>query len=409
MTKKAKATVAQEDRIRKRMGELKRTMRDYCVGQDELVDIVMLAAISKQHVILFGPPGCNKSRCLTIFTKLIGADKQNLNGASSKLFRVTLDKWATPEALFGPFSPKKLTEEDRWVRNTEHTLADCDYALIEELFSANGSTLRSAVVALNERAFDNAGTRLNIPLRSAFASTNEEPHQSQAALYDRFLFRAVVDQIEVTDTDAFSKMLVMSSENEDLNDLGHILTRKDIEIAEFASSQVTVDDSIFDALNEIRAHLSQNKLILSNRRWGQGLGALKASAWLRGDTTVSPADFWIALRHILWDYAKDRAVVNKILEPFQNRSREESEADLMDKIERVFADALNSKVSDIDAVDFDPDEEDDDESDGTEVRIIEAHVEIQAALDKINGDENRNRLMVMLEQIAKREKAGGAL
>ncbi len=232
MTKKAKATVAQEDRIRKRMGELKRTMRDYCVGQDELVDIVMLAAISKQHVILFGPPGCNKSRCLTIFTKLIGADKQNLNGASSKLFRVTLDKWATPEALFGPFSPKKLTEEDRWVRNTEHTLADCDYALIEELFSANGSTLRSAVVALNERAFDNAGTRLNIPLRSAFASTNEEPHQSQAALYDRFLFRAVVDQIEVTDTDAFSKMLVMSSENEDLNDLGHILTRKDIEIAE---------------------------------------------------------------------------------------------------------------------------------------------------------------------------------
>src|SRR5437870_4498064 len=180
--------------------ETLRTIRDELaqsfLERNEVIDGALTALLSRQHVLLIGPPGSATSML---------ADElcRRLDGAA--YFQWLLTKFTTPEELFGAVSLRAL-EADDYRRVTTHKLPEAHIAFLDEVFKANSSILNSILTVMNERRFHNGREVVDIPLITLFGASNELPEEDELqALYDRFLLRFVVAYI--ADDFRFLRML----------------------------------------------------------------------------------------------------------------------------------------------------------------------------------------------------------
>lgn len=367
------ATVRKEDfqekaaSVRDAIYDMHTELQKYAVGQTEYLEALILAVVAKQHVVAFGPPGTNKSNTIDRLTHCIGADIRNAameqmdegldikppNTAMSVdeylntlpfTFKVTLDKYATPEALLGPVSVNKWRQHDRYERNLEQTLADAEFAILEELFSANGATLRTLVRALNERQIENGGRRHFIPLRTVFGATNEEPPAPMAAVYDRFMVRVVVNPLDTGNYDQF--MAMMHVPDVPIRKMPRFLSLRDLEVAHAASMSVTIEEGVERELFDLRGMLASKKELsyISPRRWMVARKLLKSSAWLRGSDTVESPDLWFALRYVLWDRITQKKIIEDELRPHQTMTGLMRDRDLYQNAVDIFNEAKGDDV-----------------------------------------------------------------
>lgn len=350
-----------QDKFNRVLGELEHI----AVSQGDLVHCMMLATLTGENVVFIGPPGCNKTAVIGGFTHLLGCDmRQELerraaNGeeieefdidAAPSTFYATLDQTTMPEALVGPFSPRMLKEKDKWWRQTEGTLVTAEFAVLEELFNANGALLQSIHRPLNEHEFENAGVRQSCPLITCFAATNREPQDHRKAIYDRFLFRHRVGYLNSSDRDSFLRMLELGNQRYQLP--APILSLEEVKRAQEEVARVTIDDSIKANLYDLRSSmLSEKKGEFSDRRWVKAESALKASAWLQGSATVEPFDLYAALRFILWDREEQRIETLKILDQYKSMTSEGIEETWMANAENIYNDALALDMDDPDNYD----------------------------------------------------------
>ena len=79
------------------------------VERDTEARLMLLAAMSGEHVLFLGPPGTAKS-------ELSRRLHQCLSGTS--YFERLLTRFSVPEELFGPLSMRAL-EQDMYLRDTE--------------------------------------------------------------------------------------------------------------------------------------------------------------------------------------------------------------------------------------------------------------------------------------------------
>jgi len=149
------------------------------------VRLLLLAALSGEHVLFIGPPGTAKSELGRRLSKL----------CAGTFFERLLTKFSVPEELFGPLSMRAL-EDDQYVRQIDGYLPDASVAFIDEIFKANSAILNTLLTVLNERLFDNGSERKEIPLLCLVGASNELPESEELdALYDRFLVRKKVNQV----------------------------------------------------------------------------------------------------------------------------------------------------------------------------------------------------------------------
>ena len=161
------------------------SMEQNLVERETEVRLLLLAALSGEHVLFIGPPGTAKSELGRRLSKL----------CAGSFFERLLTKFSVPEELFGPLSMRAL-EDDRYIRQTEGYLPDATVAFIDEIFKANSAILNTLLTVLNERLFDNGSERTRIPLLCLVGASNELPESEELnALYDRFLIRKEVRQV----------------------------------------------------------------------------------------------------------------------------------------------------------------------------------------------------------------------
>eukprot|EP00977_Amphora_coffeiformis_P017874 scaffold5999_cov149-Amphora_coffeaeformis.AAC.11 len=156
---------------------------DNLVEREEESRLVVLGLISREHVLLLGPPGTGKSALGRRLSKL----------CEGKFFQRLLTRFTTPEEIFGPLSLRAL-ENDEYRRCTEGFLPTASVAFLDEIFKANSAILNTLLTILNERQFDNgAGKRETCQIRCVVGASNEMPETDELdALYDRFLLRKEV-------------------------------------------------------------------------------------------------------------------------------------------------------------------------------------------------------------------------
>jgi MoxR-like ATPase len=281
-----------------RLKKLMAAMNTGLLERNEQVKLLLLAALSGEHVLFLGPPGTAKSelakRLRSIFVE-------------ADYFERLLTRFSVPEELFGPLSIKAL-EDDKYKRLTSGYLPEASVAFIDEIFKANSAILNSLLTLLNERKFDNGNTRKSVPLISVVAASNELPEGEElSALYDRFMLRSFVHPVS---DDSFESLLSLKGEECD-PDLESRLRIDELHEVQKLSEKVEVSTSVIELCKEFRNYLRAENIYVSDRRWRKIIKLLKVSAFTSGQTKVTNYDAWI-MAHCLWEKPEQLAGLQEV-------------------------------------------------------------------------------------------------
>lgn len=298
-----------------RLNEAISVCQEGLIERDVEVRLMLLAALSGEHVLFIGPPGTAKSELGRRLSRLY-------NGA---FFERLLTRFSVPEELFGPLSMAAL-EDDKYMRQTAGYLPTASVAFIDEIFKANSAILNTLLTILNERLFDNGTTRSKVPLICLVGASNELPESEELdALYDRFLVRKEVKQVSPAGLYDLLRMPdtspTASSTTSDGGDPGaaqpaalppgadsqpkatQLVTSDDFDLIRVrAAREVTVPEEVQDLLVDLRTMLQtqmEPAVYVSDRRLLKAISIMKVSAFTNGRSQVSLEDCML-LQHLMW-------------------------------------------------------------------------------------------------------------
>ncbi|WP_300741821.1 AAA family ATPase [uncultured Brachyspira sp.] len=278
--------------------------------KEEAISLTLLCALAGKSVFLYGPPGTAKS---LIVRRIASAFKD------SKYFGQLMNRFTTPEDVFGPVSLSKL-KEDKFERQTEGYLPKADFVFLDEIWKSSPAILNTLLTIINEKVYRNGSHEEKVPLKALVSASNETPPKGQGldAMYDRFIMRLFVDTAK--DVDNFVKLISDKDvsfdaglkEDEKISTEDWLKFHKDID-------DVSVSDEALDIICSIKYEIDEyNKgnneaIYISDRRWKNIVYILKAAAFFSERNTVMPVDCFL-ITHCIWTLEENIDEVNKIVE-----------------------------------------------------------------------------------------------
>ncbi|PID01820.1 ATPase [Sporosarcina sp. P2] len=282
----------------KKLHEIKKALNAKFFERENEVEGILIALLSKQHMLMIGPAGTAKSALSVELAKIV-------NGTS--YFQWLLTRFSTPEEVFGPLSLKDL-EEGVYKRNTATKMPEAHLVFLDEIFKANSAILNSLLTLINERLFYNDGQPIKAPLMSIIGASNEYPEEGEGleALFDRFLLRFEINFI----ADESNFVSMMKDEGEHVE----IPTMHLDELVQLQSmtNKVHISDEVYDTLSTIRRELQDEGIQPSDRRFKQSLSILQARALINQRESVQPDDM-VILQNALWETLDQKETVCRIV------------------------------------------------------------------------------------------------
>jgi MoxR-like ATPase len=155
------------------------------VNREHLAELLILAAVAQEHLLVIGPPGTAKSAVV----------RRVAQGLGGRYFEYLLGRFTEPSELFGPVNLVKL-REGRVETDVAGMLPEADIAFLDEVFLGSTAILNTLLGVLNERQFRRGHTQIDCPLRVCVGAANALPDDdSLAAFADRFLLHVFVDAV----------------------------------------------------------------------------------------------------------------------------------------------------------------------------------------------------------------------
>jgi MoxR-like ATPase len=152
------------------------------VDRDILVDLVALAAVAGEHLLVLGPPGTAKSQAVRRVSRALGG----------RYFEYLLGRFTEPSEIVGPIDLRRL-RDGVIETQTAGMLPDAEVAFLDEVFLGSTAILNTLLSLLNERTFRRGSTAMAVPLRVCVGAANHLPDDEMlAAFADRFLLRCFV-------------------------------------------------------------------------------------------------------------------------------------------------------------------------------------------------------------------------
>lgn len=294
---------AMQDRIHDLLKQLSSGMHE----REQIIAVALLGAIAGHNTFLYGPPGTAKS---LISRRLAAAFK------SKSYFECLMNRFSTPEEVFGPVSIKEL-KEDRYVRKTEGYLPTAEFAFLDEIWKSSPAILNNLLTIINEHLFKNGSERVKVPLKSLIVASNEVPPENQGldALYDRFIVRLHVPPIQ--ESKNFENLL-KSRPSSDAPEIDASLLIGEQELAQWRDQilDVQISKDTMQIVDYIRQELADNfdelNAYVSDRRWQRAAMLMKASAFCNGRNETNHSDA-VLLKHCLWTTPENREKVAEIV------------------------------------------------------------------------------------------------
>lgn len=312
------------------------------VERSNEIRCALLALVAGCTFFMVGPPGTAKS----LLARRIAARVDD-----AEFFDVALDKFSTPEVLYGPHDLKAL-KAGRWERVTDHTLVTADFAHIDEIFEASSALLKAMLWALNERVYRHGTTVIPMRLSTVFTSSNTVPTEPRlAALWDRLVIRRVITP--VTDPAMFTSMLLADRADKP----APVLSWVEVTQAQVEAARVVLPEKVAVAVFEIRRGLAAENIEPSDRRFVEAMRVARAAAWLAGRNQVTVGDLAV-LSDVLWQFPDEvgtvQTVVSTVLDAHVDASvrllrdvhaiRGQIQVGLGDEDRRRLAEELGGKV-----------------------------------------------------------------
>lgn len=260
------------------------TLGKVVIGQDAIVDQLLVALLSSGHVILEGVPGTGKTLMVKVLARLIQAD----------FCRIQLTPDILPSDILGTNVFDLNTRSFTLKKGPVFT----QVLLADEVNRTPPKTQAALLEAMEEQQVTLDGTGHPLPdLFWVIATQNslefEGTYPLPEAQLDRFLFKLVVDY---PDAQAEKQMLQntqsgFEARRVNIQNLKPLLPEAEVLTARRAVKELTVQENILDYLLSLIQKTRQSpelSLGASPRSAVNWLQASKAHAWLQGLDYVTP-------------------------------------------------------------------------------------------------------------------------
>jgi len=247
------------------------------VQRETLVELVVLCAVAREHLLVIGPPGTAKSEAVRRIASRLGGS----------YFEYLVGRFTEPTEIFGPVNLRKL-KEGFVETETAGMLPEADIAFLDEVFLGSTAILNTLLTILNERTFRRGHTIMSCPLRVCVGASNQLPEDEHlAALADRFLVRVFVEPVG-------------DSGLEELLSQGWSLGREpDGALASMAQLDLLAAAALAMDLTSLRSALAHGVrllrgagITLTDRRVVRAQRLVAAAAALAGRDHPTTADLW---------------------------------------------------------------------------------------------------------------------
>jgi MoxR-like ATPase len=296
---------AEADAIRKKINRFRESLGRFFVNKQEIIDLMCVAAVAQEPLLLVGPPGTAKSDLVLKFKDALGVGEVDY-------FEYMLTRFTEPSEIIGAIDIKEL-RDGRYIRRKEGKLPTATLVFLDEIFKSNSAILNILLTIINEKKFYQEGKPEPVPLRVLFAATNEIPEQGElAALKDRFVLKVLSRSVQ---DDYFQELIDAGLQGEAYKGLnqkpwqeGHatlddflkanryltyLFARKtgDGRGEEQNDRQLFFPPDVFQEYKRlVKTLVREEKIFISDRKLVKLYKLLRVRAWLFSGGTVSRDD-----------------------------------------------------------------------------------------------------------------------
>ncbi|HEX4514148.1 MAG TPA: AAA family ATPase, partial [Polyangiaceae bacterium] len=223
------------------------------VEREELLAQVALALLSREHVLMTGPPGTAKSGVASAVLRRVIDEKTG----QPSLFARQFTESTVQTDLVGPINFKTLMETGRTEHFTDEGMLGAVHAFLDEVFDGRDMLLRSTLNVLQERELKQGTKTTRGAIECALMTTNrylaevlESSRETLLAFVDRVAFVSFVPKGFAT-TVNLSNVLRKQVGGTGTPRLTEALTIQDLDALQAATESVYVPDAICDSLAEL--------------------------------------------------------------------------------------------------------------------------------------------------------------
>ena len=299
--------------IRTRTKALLAALSNGIYERETAIQLSFLTAIAGESIFLLGPPGVGKS---LIARRLKHAF---LDGTS---FEYLMNKFSTPDEIFGPISIKKLKEEDKYERLTDSYLPGANIVFLDEIWKAGPAIQNALLTILNEKIYRNGDKDMVVNIRGIITASNELPpkNKSLEPIWDRFLIRLEIGKIK-----SFQNLVDMMVSTEDVytDNVPEQLKIKEAELQQWSTQidEIEVPAEVLNTLQLVMYKIetfntqpnnAERQIKIYDRRWKKIIRLLRTAAFLNGRQKVDLMDCFL-MEHGLWNRPDHRPVIREMV------------------------------------------------------------------------------------------------
>jgi MoxR-like ATPase len=292
---------AEAEELRKRLNRFRASLGRFFVAKQELVDLMVVAAVAQEPLLLVGAPGTAKSDLVLKFKDALGLTEADY-------FEYMLTRFTEPSEIIGPIDIT-LLREGRYIRREQGKLPTARLAFLDEIFKSNSAILNILLTIINEKKFYQDGVPQPVRLRVLFAATNEVPEQGElAALKDRFALKAVSHSVQEEHFEELIDTGLQAEVHRGLNQkpwceghctledvlkanryLTHLFARRQREGQN--DRQMFFPAEVFREFQRlVKTLVREDRIFISDRKLVKLYKLLRVRAWLSSGGTVSRDD-----------------------------------------------------------------------------------------------------------------------
>lgn len=288
--------------------EARNRMQSFFRERSDIIHGMMLAAITRHHILVIGPPGTAKSQMFNAFVRAFSFFSKD----PAQYFRKLMSAALPPDELFGMPDIQVYEASGVFRRRTQGMLPESRVATFDEIFKSSDVNNNSVLDQLDEqRKFRNGDVDQDVPLEFAGGLSNEWYDDNQQAFVDRFPLKYQVAPI--SDKDSYFRMLQNRVDKVRGPDMEGIEIGDDEWAAVQAMArEVSVPEAAFEVLWMIHEEARKEEIYISDRTSNYAIDILQAEALLNGRMAVDAEDFAV-LQHALWDDPESRDAIRSII------------------------------------------------------------------------------------------------
>jgi MoxR-like ATPase len=279
--------------IRNKVVETKGEIRKFVIGQQDMVDLLLIAIFSNGHVLLEGVPGVAKTLTAKVLSHTLSVD----------FSRIQFTPDLMPSDVIGTsvYNMKDATF------NFQRGPVFSNIVLIDEINRAPAKTQAALFEVMEERqiSYDSNVYKMEFPflvLATQNPVEQEGTYNLPEAQLDRFLFKIKIDYPKLEEEQEILKRYKNQIQSPALDSIDAVFSADDLKKVQELIEQVQVEDQILKYIAEItNATRNHVKLYLggSPRASLSMLKTAKALAAINGRDFVIPDDVQFVAPHVL--------------------------------------------------------------------------------------------------------------